>query len=170
MAAGGKMNPDTKTGISHIELLGLQNTALPEYMKKEQKQALQNLLTGNSFQPRNDNNGPYSLKLSIEENRLVMRMANAAAEDLNMLVLSLRPYKRLIQDYFLILDSYEQARIHATKEKLEAIDMGRRGIHNEGADLLLERLKSRIEMDHETARKLFTLICVLHKTHVRLVS
>jgi len=87
-----------------------------------------------------------------------------------MLVLSLKPYRRLIQDYFLMLESYEQARHSATRDKLEAIDMGRRGIHNEGADLLLSRMESKITMDHETARKLFTLICVLHKTHVRLVN
>ena len=139
-------------------------------MKKEQKQALQNLLAENSFQPHNDNNGPYSLTLSIEESRLVIRMRNAAAKELNMLVLSLKPYKRLIQDYFLMLESYEQARQHATREKLEALDMGRRGIHNEGADLLLARLSDKIDMDHETARKLFTLICVLHTSSLRLVG
>jgi len=162
----GKKN----TGICSIELLGLQDAALPEYMRKEQLQALQNLMAESSFQPRNDNNGPYDVKLSIEESRLLIRMKNADAEDIGMLALSLTPYRRIIQDYFLMLDSYEKARQVATKEKLEAIDMGRRGIHNEGAELLQRRLEDKIEMDHETARKLFTLICTLHKVHVRLAG
>jgi len=164
------MTGTKNTGICSIELLGQKEAALPEHMKKEQKQALQNLLAGNSFQPRNDNNGPYDVKLSIEESRLVIRMKNAADEELNMLVLSLKPYRRLIQDYFLMLDSYEKARQFATKEKLEAIDMGRRGVHNEGADLLLDRLGDKIDMDHETARKFFTLICALHNTHARIAD
>ena len=160
--------PESGTGgICSIELLGQHDSALPDYLQKEQRQALQNLVGDNRFQPRNDNNGPYTIRLSIEESRLLIRMTNAAAEDLSMLVLSLKPYRRLIQDYFLMLDSYEKARQFATPEKLEAIDMGRRGIHNEGADLLLARLEDKIEMDHETARKLFTLICALHKTHIR---
>ncbi len=164
------MTEKKNTYVINIELISSQDFALPEYIQKEQKQALQNFLTENRFQPLNDNQGPYTIKLSIEENRLVMRIKNATAQDLNMLVLSLKPYKRLIQDYFLVLNSYEKARQHATREKLEAIDMGRRGIHNEGADLLLARLKDKIDMDFETARKLFTLICVLHKTHIRLAS
>lgn len=159
-----------KNGICHIELDDCDPRTLPAYLVKEQKHALQNLLGCQHFQPLNDNNGPYRVRLFIEESRLCIAMRNAADEDLNMLVLSLKPYKRLIQDYFLMLGSYEQARQHATKEKLEAIDMGRRGVHNEGADLLLLRLKDKIDMDHETARKLFTLICVLHKAHMRLVS
>ena len=158
------------TNITVIELSESSNLALPDFMVNEQKQALQNLIASNHFQPLNDNNGPYSLRLSIEENRLVMRVRNSDSKDLNMLVLSLKPYKRLIQDYFLMLNSYEQARKTATREKLEAIDMGRRGIHNEGAELFAARLKDKIEMDHETARKFFTLICVLHKTHIRLIS
>lgn len=163
--------PPSNTGIVTIELLEhSQQSGLPNHIIKEQKQALQNILNHNCFQPVNDTHGPYDLKLSIEDNRLVIRMRNALGEDLNMLVLSLKPYKRLIQDYFLMLDSYEQARQFATREKLEAIDMGRRGLHNEGADLLLKRLGDKIEMDHETARKLFTLICVLHKTNVRLAG
>jgi len=159
-----------QTNIADITLAIENDGMLPDYLRKEQTQALQNLLTENDFRPHNDNQGPYKLALSIEDNRLVIRIKNAAAQDLNMLVLSLKPYRRLIQDYFLMLESYEQARHSATRDKLEAIDMGRRGIHNEGADLLLSRMESKITMDHETARKLFTLICVLHKTHVRLVN
>ena len=136
---------------------------------EEQKTLLSELLQHNHFQPHNDNNGPYALQLSIEDARLVMRIQNAHNRDLNALVLSLKPYRRLIQDYFLMLQSYEQARQHATREKLESIDMARRALHNEGAELLIERLKDKIEIDFETARKLFTLICVLHKTNMQLI-
>ncbi len=155
-------------GICSIELVEKQAASIPDYMRKEQTQALQNLLSNNHFQPLNDNEGPYKVMLSIEESRLIINMQNAAKQDLSMLVLSLRPYRRLIQDYFLMLESYEKARHTATPEKLEAIDMGRRGIHNEGADLVRGRLSDKIDMDHETARKFFTLICVLHKVHIRL--
>ena len=92
---------------------------------------------------------------------------NAEDEALPMLVLSLKPYKRLIKDYFMIVRSYDEAVKDGKPSRIEAIDMGRRGLHNEGAELLMERLKDKITMDHDTARRLFTLICVLHseKTH-----
>lgn len=136
---------------------------LPDHMKREQQSALADLLHQSHFQPRNDNYGPYELSLSIEDARLVFRVKNAQAESLSALVLSLKPYRRLIQDYFLMLQSYEQARQHATREKLEAIDMARRALHNEGAELLISRLTEKIDLDFETARRLFTLICVLHR-------
>ena len=135
----------------------------------EHQAALSDLLHNSHFQPRNDNNGPYALQLSIEDARLVLRMKNALAQELNTLVLSLKPYRRLIQDYFLMLQSYEQARQHATREKLEAIDMARRALHNEGAELLISRLEDKIDMDFETARRFFTLICVLHKENLQLM-
>lgn len=129
----------------------------------ERRRALDDLTSGSHlFQPRNDNHGPYDLDLSIQEGRLVMRIRNARTEDLSALVLSVGPYRRLIHDYFLIVDSYEQARHHTGREKLEALDMARRSLHNEGADLLRHRLDDKIMIDLETARRLFTLICVLH--------
>lgn len=164
------MSKKKNTDISSIELVNKEQQAIPAYIQKEQKQALQNLLGDNKFKPLNDNEGPYKVSLSIEDSRLVIRMQNVTGLDLNMLILSLKPYKRLIQDYFLMLESYEKARQSATPDKLEAIDMGRRSIHNEGADLLLARLEDKIDMDHETARKFFTLICVLHKAHLRLTG
>ncbi|MCB9990850.1 MAG: UPF0262 family protein [Rhodospirillales bacterium] len=162
------MPEQSRSGIAAIELLDIKTQTLPDYLIREHHQALQNILAHNDFRPLNDNNGPYAVKLSIEENRLVIRMTNAAAQELNLLALSLTPYRRLIQDYFLMIESYEKARHTATREKLEAIDMGRRGIHNEGADLLQNRLRDKIDMDHDTARKLFTLICVMHKNHPRI--
>jgi uncharacterized protein (UPF0262 family) len=118
----------------------------------------------------NDNAGPYGVTLSIAEGRLVMQMKNAQKEETPALVLSLSPYRRLIQDYFLMIESYEKARLSATREKLEAIDMGRRGLHNEGAELFKSRLEGKIELDFETARKFFTLICALHRSHFKLVG
>ena len=93
----------------------------------------------------------------------MLRLRNERDEELPLLALSLQPYRRLIHDYFLMVQGYEESRRSAPPERLEAIDMGRRGLHNEGAELLIERLKGKIDMDFETARRLFTLICVLHR-------
>lgn len=142
---------------------------IPSPMDKERTQAIETLLSHNDFRPVNDDAGPYEITLSIQDHRLVIYMKNAEERDLSTLVLALKPYKRIVQDYFLMIESYEQAREYATPEKLEAIDMGRRGLHNEGAELLQRRLEDKIKMDMETARRFFTLICVLHKAHLRAV-
>lgn len=140
------------------------------FMVHEQRQALDQLQSHAHFQPHNDNHGPYHVRLSLQNGYLVVDLQNNLTEPLQTLALSLRPYRRIIQDYFLMIRSYEQARLNAGPEKLEAIDMGRRGIHNEGAQLLLDRLEGKIEMDFETARKFFTLICVLHRTDLSLIG
>lgn len=108
--------------------------------------------------------GPFDLDIGIEENRLVIKIRDASGGELPMLVLSLKPYKRLIQDYFMIMRSYDAAMKNGKPSQLEAIDMGRRGLHNEGAQLLSDRLADKIEMDFSTARRLFTLICALHES------
>lgn len=128
--------------------------------------ALRDLAAESVFVPFEDKNGPYTVSLGLEENRLVFRIQNAKEEKLPMLVLSLKPYKRLIKDYFIIVRSYDEAVKGANPSRIEAIDMGRRGLHNEGADMLMERLESKIRMDHKTARRLFTLICVLHSGNI----
>lgn len=162
------MSPVNKTGICSIELAGNPGAAPPDHILREQKQALQGLLANNNFQVQ-EGSGPYAVTLAVMDGRLVIGIkCDVGGQSLNTLVLSLRPYKRLIQDYFLMMDSYEKARRFSTPEKLEAIDMGRRAIHNDGADLLMSRMKGKIEMDHETARKFFTLVCALHESHVRL--
>ena len=124
--------------------------------------ALQDLQKDSLFKPISDANGPYNVNLSVQENRLVFRVTNKMGRDLPMLVLSPKPYYRIIKDYFLVVRSYEEAIKGANPSRIEAIDMGRRGLHNEGAELLLERLGGKIEMDMNTARRIFTLICVLH--------
>ena len=156
------------TRIIKLNLKEEHRLVAPNHLEREQQTALKDIMQTSHFRPLNDNSGPYEVTLSIENNRLVIYTRNAADEDLNTLVLSLRPYSRLIKDYFMMIQSYEQARRSATREKLEAIDMGRRGIHNEGAELLIERLKDKVEIDFETARRFFTLICVLHTDHLRL--
>lgn len=140
------------------------------FMQHECTQALHDLKDHGHFQPINDNQGPYNIQLSLQNGYLVMDLQNTLTEPLQTLALSLRPYRRVIQDYFLMIRSYEEARLTAGPEKLEAIDMGRRGIHNEGARLFQERLEDKIEMDFETARKFFTLICVLHRTDINLMG
>lgn len=139
-------------------------------MQHERSQALADLAAHSHFQPHNDNHGPYDVKLSVQNGYLVMGLQNSDTQDLQTMALSLRPYQRVIHDYFLMIRSYEEARSNAGPEKLEAIDMGRRGIHNEGAQMLMDRLEGKIEMDFETARKFFTLICVLHRTDLSLIG
>ena len=128
----------------------------------ERKVAIFDLLEENSFAPVGSDAGPYNLHLTIEENRLVFDIRDEAEEPHGKVILSLSPFRRIIKDYFLICESYYEAIRSASPSKIESIDMGRRGLHNEGATLLAERLDGKIAIDHDTARRLFTLICVLH--------
>jgi uncharacterized protein (UPF0262 family) len=150
--------------IARISLDMPDSPAAP--LHHERAEALAALSRSSFFQPANDGHGPYEVNLSVMDGRLVIAMKNAQARELPALVLSLSPYRRLIQDYFLMIDSYEHARHGENACKLEAIDMGRRGLHNEGAELLIERLKDKVALDLETARRLFTLICVLNKRDI----
>lgn len=129
----------------------------------ERERALNDLRDHGVFRPVNDTAAPYNIELSIEENRLIVRIRNADDADLPTLILSLHPYRRLIRDYFLMIEGHEQARRESHHSRLQAIDMGRRGLHNEGAELLIERLRDKIEMDFDTARLFFTLICSLYQ-------
>jgi len=128
----------------------------------ERKVAIFDLLEGNSFQLVGAK-GPYRLRLAIHENRLVLDVR--AAKDggkLRDIVLSLTPFRRVVKDYFMICESYYDAIKRLSPSQIEALDMGRRGLHNEGSELLRERLAGKIEIDHDTARRLFTLLCALH--------
>lgn len=165
------MTSDKTSTITHITLREPQG-GNPDtcFMQHERQQAIDALLQSSLFQPLSDHQTPYSVDLSIQNGYLVLDIENNARQNLQTLALSLRPYRRIIQDYFMVIRSYEEARTTAGPEKLEAIDMGRRSIHNEGAQLLRERLEDKIEMDFETARKFFTLICVLHRTDISLMG
>lgn len=149
--------------IGSIEIVddGLRDSAA--LTQRDRDIALRDLCQGNVFQPVSGVCGPYHVVLSIEDGRLVFRIDNAKGEALPMLILSLKPYKRLISDYFMIVNSYGEALKDGKPSRIEAIDMGRRGLHNEGAEMLLDRLSDKIRMDMDTARRLFTLICVLHE-------
>ena len=107
-------------------------------------------------------NGPYRLKLAVADGRLALSISDQDERLLEELILGLARFRRSIRDYFAICDSYYQAIRKATAAEIETIDMARRGIHNSAAELLMERLDGRVEMDFDTARRLFTLICVLH--------
>lgn len=159
------MTKPSKTAIKSIRIENI--TAAPEgtLIARDRDVALRDLEAASRFIPFKDTAGPYDVCLTLEENRLVFRIQNAQGNKLPMLVLSLKPYRRLIKDYFLIVRSYDAAVQDGKPSRIEAIDMGRRGLHNEGAGLLIERLEDKIEMDEDTARRLFTLICVLHSAH-----
>ncbi len=128
----------------------------------ERKIAVFDLLEGNRFKVVDAADGPYQLKLSLIDNRLVFDVSNEAGEQVRQILLSLTPLRRLIKDYFLICDSYYDAIRSSTPAQIEAIDMGRRGLHNEGSEVLIERLSGKVETDFDTARRLFTLVCALH--------
>ncbi len=156
---------------SYIKTLNLITNSYDlssDLLERDRQSALNDILSNNAFQPAKDRQGPYDLELYIEDSRLVFHIINSKGKDLNYLVLSLKPYRRIIKDYFMIVQSYDDAVKDGKPSRIEAIDMGRRGLHNEGAALLQERLSDKIMLDENTARRLFTLICVLHmgKTHI----
>jgi uncharacterized protein (UPF0262 family) len=131
-------------------------------VEHEREVAIFDLLEKNRFALENHDAGPYTLKLSLAENRLVFTVADDARAPIQHVMLSLSPFRRIVKDYFLICDSYYQAIKTQPASRIEAIDMGRRGLHDEGSHLLKERLKGKIAVDIATARRLFTLICALH--------
>jgi uncharacterized protein (UPF0262 family) len=125
----------------------------------ERAVAIDDLVEENSFAPVGHAGGPYSLHIRVAEN-LDVRLADDTPVVMHLL--SLNPFKRVVKDYFLVCDSYYAAIKNATPERIEALDMGRRALHDEGSRLLQERIKHRIEVDFNTARRLFTLVCALH--------
>lgn len=131
-------------------------------VEHEQKVAIFDLLEENQFIPAGGFSGPYNLHLRIEEDRLIFDVRNEAEGPLSEITLSAKSFRRIIKDYFLVCESYFDAIKTKAPSQIEAIDMGRRGLHNEGADLLRDRLDGKAEVDLDTARRLFTLICVLH--------
>jgi uncharacterized protein (UPF0262 family) len=131
-------------------------------VEHERAVAIYDLIEENLFAPQGDDNGPYALHLSIAENRLVFDIRAADGTPVMAHMLSLSPFRRIVKDYFTVCDSYYDAIRTATPERIEAIDMGRRGVHDEGSQLLQERLRRKVQVDFSTARRLFTLICVLH--------
>jgi uncharacterized protein (UPF0262 family) len=131
-------------------------------IEHERAVAIFDLLEENSFAPISGAPGPFNLHLGIEETRLVLDIRDAAGQSLERVLLPLMPFRSIVKDYFLVCESYYNAIRSASPSRIEAIDMGRRALHDEGSDLLRERLAERVAVDFSTARRLFTLVCVLH--------
>jgi uncharacterized protein (UPF0262 family) len=135
--------------------------AVSRDQEQERQVAIFDLLDGNYFEPIESPGGPYDLKLSLVENRLALDIVAPSGQERRHL-LSLSPFRGVIKDYFMICDSYYSAIRNSSPQQIEALDMGRRGLHNEGSNLLRERLDGKVKTDLDTARRLFTLICALH--------
>lgn len=136
------------------------------YAAADRRQAIEDLLSGNRFVPSGvPRPGPFALRLWLREGRLVLDIRDGQdGQPLRAIALALGPFRRLIKDYQMVVESHERAVAeHQGEARIQAIDMGRRGLHNEGAELLAERLKGRVAVDFETARRLFTLVCALHR-------
>ena len=131
-------------------------------VEHERTIAIYDLVEDNRFEPIGDDGGPYALKIALVERRLVFEVSRADGAPVVTHLLSLTPFRRVVKDYFLVCESYYAAIKTESPDRIEAIDMGRRGLHNEGSQLLIERLKDKIQVDFDTARRLFTLICALH--------
>ena len=131
-------------------------------IEHERAIAIYDLIEQNLFAPEGAGDGPFTLHLAITGNRLMFDIRREDGTPVVAHLLSLTPFRRIVKDYFMICDSYYQAIRTATPDKIEAIDMGRRGIHDEGSRTLQERLNGKVRIDFETSRRLFTLICVLH--------
>ena len=131
-------------------------------VEHERAVAIFDLIEENSFQPVGHDGGPYKLKLSLVNSKLVFTVAMEDDSPVATHILSLTPFRRIVKDYFMICESYYEAIRSSTPSQIEAIDMGRRGIHNEGSQTLMDRLDAKITIDFDTARRLFTLVCVLH--------
>ncbi|AYG60569.1 UPF0262 family protein [Rhizobium jaguaris] len=131
-------------------------------VEHERAVAIFDLIEENSFEPVGHDGGPYQLNLSLVDQKLVFDIRTEQGAVVATHILSLTPFRRIVKDYFMICESYYEAIRSATPSRIEAIDMGRRGIHNEGSRTLMERLKGKIIVDFDTARRLFTLVCVLY--------
>ena len=131
-------------------------------IEHERAVAIFDLLEENRFAPASGLHGPFDLHLAIEENRLNIEIRSAANGASETIVLPLAPFRGIVKDYFIICESYYEPIRRSSLAQIEAIDMGRRSLHNEGSTLLMERLGDKVAIDLDTARRLFTLICVLH--------
>jgi uncharacterized protein (UPF0262 family) len=159
--------PDQATHIAGITLDEHSVLARNEAVENERAAAIADLLRDNSFAPASGLRGPFALHLAVEENRLNMEIRSLGDGSPSKgtgetIVLPLAPFRRIVKDYFLICESHYKAIRDRGVAQVEAIDAGRRALHDEGAELLIERLAGKVAIDHATARRLFTLLCVLH--------
>jgi uncharacterized protein (UPF0262 family) len=157
---------DTDARIARVVLDGEALTRLSPILEADRAQAVADLAAENQFAPvapKAAARGPYVLRLSIQEGRLVFDIRQEDDTPVTAIVLALGPFRPLIKDYQLLVDSHIKAVEEGREARIQAIDMGRRGLHNEGAELMVQRLHGKVAMDFETARRLFTLLCVLHQ-------
>lgn len=156
--------------MSRICQIDIDDSGLPTptpEVEQERKVAVFDLLEDNSFtliarEGQTAPPGPFAVTLAIRERRLVLDIRDEAGTQVGEILLSLGPFRQVVKDYYQICGSYFDAVKRLPPSQIEAIDMARRGIHNEGARILLERLEGKADMDIDTARRLFTLVCVLH--------
>lgn len=158
--------PNTRLArLDRVVLDGETVTGLSPFIEADREQAVADLAAANHFAPLTgtDASGPYILRLSIRDGRLVFDIRDPADVPLTAIGLALGPFRRLVKDYQLLVDSHIKAVEEGREQRIQAIDMGRRGLHNEGAELMTQRLAGKIDIDFDTARRLFTLVCVLHQ-------
>lgn len=148
--------------LAHVQLNEASLAAASANAEHERRIAMFDLLENNSFSVEGADAGPYTLKLSVEDGRLIMDVAGADGAQIIAHPLAMGSMRKLIKDYFMVCESYYSAIRDASPMQIEAIDMGRRSLHNEGAELLSKSLEGKFKLDFETARRLFTLICALH--------
>ena len=159
---GGADKPEETSRLVEITLDEKSVGRKSSDVEHERKVAIFDLLEDNVFALEGREEGPYTLLLSIAENRLVFSVGDASHKPITSFMLSLSPFRKLVKDYFFVCESYYEAIKTAPPSRIEALDMGRRGLHNEGSQLLMQRLEGKITTDFDTARRLFTLICALH--------
>lgn len=154
-------------GDHYIAELNIDADSLPATspeMQHERRVAIFDLLEDNGFRPLDSDVGPYVVDLKLQgSNKLIFKITRTNGSHRADVALSLTPFRRIIKDYFMICESYHNAIRTATSAQIEAIDMGRRGLHNEGSRLLTDCMRNQLEMDFKTSRRFFTLICALHR-------
>lgn len=154
-------------GDHYIVELNIDVDSLPSHspdMQHERRVAIFDLLEGNEFRPLDSEQGPYIVDISLRgSSKLIMAVKRSNGAERGEITLSLTPFRRIVKDYFMICESYHNAIRTASSAQIEAIDMGRRGLHNEGSRLLTDSLRQQAEIEFNTSRRLFTLICSLHR-------
>jgi uncharacterized protein (UPF0262 family) len=155
----------TVSRLDRVVLDGESPNNLSPYIEADREQAVADLAAANHFAPLigTEEAGPYALHLSIQEGRLIFDIRDIAGQPLTAVGLALGPFRRLVKDYQMLVDSHIKAVEEGREQRIQAIDMGRRSLHNEGAELMTQRLAGKIDIDFDTARRLFTLVCVLHQ-------
>ena len=154
---------DAKGRLTRIILEGASLHRISPLQEADREQAVKDLQAENAFHPVNQPALQSIVHLSIQEGRLVFDIRDLEEQPVLAVMLALGPFKMLIKDYQMLLDSYASAVAEGREARIQAIDMGRRGLHNEGAELMMERLNGKVEIDFPTARRLFTLVCALHQ-------